>query len=85
MTQTPGPFPPHVEVLLRLCREEMTLDPRDVLEAVNDPQWNKAGRVHDWRNHIQGGLEDIWDQLGLDARLSLYLTAAIGADREEWD
>jgi len=65
-----------VERLAKACRNNLGLDPRDPLAAIQDPQWDKARRTNDWRNYIEPDLIDVWEQLSDEARLSAYLTAA---------
>lgn len=50
-----------------------------------NPEWGNNDRVHDWRNYISTQLQDIWNELSLDARIVAYYIAKNIADREEWD
>lgn len=50
-----------------------------------DPCWKKAGRVHDWRNHVPEEVQKAWATFSPEHR-SLLVDWADGlADREEWD
>jgi hypothetical protein len=62
--------------LLGACRQHPGLDPRGVLEAIGDPQWDHASRTNDWRNYVDGDVIDLWAFLCVEAKLVAYLTAA---------
>lgn len=49
------------------------------------PDWSKAGRVHDWRNHIGKNAKRIWATLTPEQRTALALDADFAADSEEWE
>lgn len=53
-------------------------------QALN-PEWDKAGRVHDWRNHVPEHIRLIWGTLSDELKLDLAAWADILADREQWD
>ena len=74
--------PEHVEHLIAACREYPGLDPRDVLEAIADPQWCDASRPNDWRNFVGCELVEIWESLPMDSRLVAYLMSSSLASRE---
>lgn len=61
--------------------------PRDdvLLAELENPEFENAGRVHDWRNHVLDEVKEQWAQLSFDARKVAYLTACNEADNEEWD
>jgi hypothetical protein len=65
-----------VDALVVACRRYPGLDPRDVLEAIDDPQWSSSGPINDWRNNIISDVIEIWGLLGHEARLAFYLQAA---------
>jgi hypothetical protein len=50
-----------------------------------DPKWGERRRVHEWRNHVEGLVMDLWDGLSDDAKLVAFITAADAAHNEEWD
>lgn len=52
---------------------------------VDKPEWEKAGRTHDWRNHVGRRTRDIWDSLTPEQRLAIAQDAQDAADREEWE
>ncbi len=49
------------------------------------PQWDEAGRVHDWRNHVPEAVQAIWTTFTAEQRAALVDWAEGLADREEWD
>lgn len=55
------------------------------LEELENPDFENAGRVHDWRNHIDEEVKQQWDRLTLEERAIAYLSAENDADNEEWD
>lgn len=52
---------------------------------VDSPDFDKAGKVHDWRNHVPYWARDLWPDLTHRERVLLALVAEGGASREEWD
>ena len=55
------------------------------LEIINEPHWNEAGRVHDWRNHVSEYLIEFWGALSQETKVVIYLEAERNASREEWE
>jgi len=53
-------------------------------QALN-PEWEKAGRVHDWRNHVSTEIRMIWDEFSDNHKVALALDADERAGREEWE
>ncbi len=56
-----------------------------LLEGARDPKWNRAGRVHDWRNHVPEHIRAIWDTFTEEQRFALVKWADECASAEEWD
>lgn len=50
-----------------------------------DPQWENAGRVHDWRNYINEDLQAIWHTFTPEQRRVIAESAQDTADAEQWD
>lgn len=48
-------------------------------------EWEKAGKVHDWRNHVGHNTRRIWDSLSTDQQVAIALDAQQLASREEWE
>lgn len=65
--------------LVERCRRYRGLDPRDPLEAIEDPQWDDAGSISDWRNYVPDSIKRCWGGLSLDARVVTYLQAGLRA------
>lgn len=53
--------------------------------GVENPQWNKAGRVHDWRNHVGERVQAIWETFTLEQKVALAEDADERASGEHWD
>lgn len=56
-----------------------------VFSAISNPQFENAGRVHDWRNYVPALLQEHWNELSVDSRLIVYAMAEDRASAEEWD
>lgn len=52
---------------------------------LNEPNFDKANKVHDWRNHVTSDFIDIWDNLSLREKQIIYIMAEQQANKEEWD
>lgn len=52
---------------------------------VDDPRWDHAGRVHDWRNHVGDGVRKIWHTFTPEQRMVLAADADDRAGAERWD
>ena len=57
---------------------------KETTSLLKDPEWDKAGRIHDWRNYI-GCWRECWDELSIETRFALYHEARTKADQEQWD
>jgi hypothetical protein len=64
--------------------KEMLKKNRDV-GLLDEPEFNKARRCHDWRNYIPDELRSAWKDLSFEARVAAYLVAKPHADCENWD
>jgi hypothetical protein len=55
----------------------------------NDPgpnvEWQKAGRVHDWRNYVPQKLREGWLFLSPTERAIVSIMAEEQAGNESWD
>ena len=60
------------------------MDYAAIFETLKNPEFGKAGRVHDWRNHVPECIVDTWDTLALESRLIAYIVADNASDNEEW-
>jgi hypothetical protein len=52
---------------------------------IDNPEFDKAGRVHDWRNYIMEHLIILWDDLSRETRMAIAMIAQKQASEEEWD
>jgi hypothetical protein len=72
--------------LLGLSAERANLTPDEVLNVLLRPEWDKAGRMYDWRNHVNRDVKRLWPELSTDSRLVAFYTAVHAAyDEEGWD
>ncbi len=56
-----------------------------LMNELNEPEWEKRSRTHDWRNYISNDLIDVWDELPTLARLAAFIGAELQAQREVWE
>lgn len=49
------------------------------------PNWESAGRIHDWRNHVSEEIQDMWDTFTDEQKRALQQQAQQQAEAEEWD
>ncbi len=54
-------------------------------QDVDDPQWEKTTRVHDWRNHVGEHTKALWGTFTPEQRMAIALDAEELASQEEWD
>lgn len=52
---------------------------------LDKPEFEKAGRVHDWRNYVPSEIQEIWNELSTEAKMVASIIADDVAGREEWD
>ena len=57
----------------------------DSAGSLENPQWECAGEVHDWRNYIPPEAKECWSDLTHRERGLLYIMADAQAGAEEWD
>lgn len=55
------------------------------IEELERPDFETAGKIHDWRNHVGDGVRSIWDSLTLEQRAAVAVDAYEMAANEEWD
>lgn len=55
------------------------------LRELSDPDFENAGRVHDWRNHVGEATQSIWGTLTDQQKAAIALDADERASREEWE
>jgi hypothetical protein len=52
---------------------------------LDKPEFENAGRVHDWRNHVPDDIKEVWGQLSYEAKFIAAYVADEAAGKEEWD
>lgn len=52
---------------------------------LKDPAWDRADKVHDWRNHVGEKTRRMWDTFSDIQRLALAADADERAQAEDWD
>ena len=52
---------------------------------IASPEWDKAERVHDWRNYISERVRRIWGTFTSEQKDALFEMADEMATREEWE
>lgn len=52
---------------------------------VNNPQFDKATKVHDWRNHVDEIFKITWTELTQREKLIIASIAEGLADIEQWE
>jgi hypothetical protein len=55
------------------------------MSVLDNPEFEKAGRVHDWRNYVPEEFQDAWPHLTEREKKIIVIMAQSQADREEWD
>jgi hypothetical protein len=50
------------------------------VQWASNPEWDKAGRVHDWRNYISEKVKSIWSTFTLEQQLAMRLATRIGIE-----
>lgn len=63
----------------------MDLTKVPILGNVLEPDFERAERVHDWRNHVGERTQAIWATLTPEQRLAIALDAEDDASNEEWE
>jgi hypothetical protein len=52
---------------------------------LESPEFDEAGKVHDWRNHVGGRTKGLWSTFTQEQRLAIALDADDDAGNEDWD
>jgi hypothetical protein len=58
---------------------------RLALVCMDDPRFDEAGRVHDWRNYVPDLLKNMWAGLPREAKIVAAWITADRARAEDWD
>lgn len=52
---------------------------------LDNPEFNKARKCHDWRNYIPEVLIATWKDMSSEGRIAAYLVAECQAANEDWE
>jgi hypothetical protein len=52
---------------------------------MEEPQFAKAHKCHDWRNYIPDDVRAVWKSMTFESRIMAYLVAERQAKFENWD
>jgi len=55
------------------------------LTDVSNPEFEKAGRICDWRNYVPSEFKSNWDLFAEREKKIIAIMAQNEADKEEWD
>lgn len=53
--------------------------------SLENPKFDEATRVHDWRNYVPIMAEENWERLSLETRTYIAYMAKKQAENEEWE
>lgn len=56
-----------------------------IIRSANNPEWDQATKVHDWRNHVPGNVKRMWEAFTMDQRMAIVEWAESLANCETWD
>jgi hypothetical protein len=76
---------PETTAMLEAVAAAAILDPEVVHRQISEPQFEQAGRVHDWRNYVPESVQARWGELCSLGKLAVYACAEQAASREDWD
>lgn len=52
---------------------------------LQNPEFEKASKIHDWRNYVPDEFEKEWNNLTLREKQIIFVLADKQASEEEWD
>jgi hypothetical protein len=55
----------------------------EILTILDAVDWDRAGKLYDWRNHVPSSLRGLWSALSSEARVAVFLLACELASEEE--
>jgi len=55
------------------------------LVSWRDPEWEKANRVHDWRNYATEEIKRLWPSFTEEQQQAIFEMLDEFASREEWE
>jgi len=81
----PGSKSAAAEKLLNSDAWSVVYCTRTCADMTGPIDWANTHKCHDWRNYVPQAVRDVWDELTVEARLAVCLTAMPMADREDWE
>jgi len=57
----------------------------NTIDCLKKPEFEKATKIHDWRNYVPDQLIEDWNNLTMRERQIIYFMAEERASIEEWD
>jgi len=54
-------------------------------KCLENPDFDAAGYIHDWRNYVGERVQSIWHLLDYETRAAIALDADERATNEEWE
>lgn len=66
-----------------LSAEDMH-EPYFDIRQLDNPEWDKGDRVHNWHNHVPNTVMELWPRINDAGRFSIYLIAQGQANNEDW-
>lgn len=57
----------------------------DTPHNAHEPDWDNAGRIHDWRNKISDEVQAMWSSFTPEQQAALARQADEQASAEDWD
>jgi hypothetical protein len=61
------------------------IESSELPDDLEQPAWDKAGEVHDWRNHVGWYAQEHWPIFTRYQKIILWLDAVESANKEEWE
>lgn len=49
------------------------------------PDWDRAGKVHDWRNYVSDEIRAMWPDIPVSLKAAIARQSDAMANLEEWD
>jgi hypothetical protein len=68
------------EELLKTAHAIAEKPVKHIVLELESPQWNRAIGEWDWRYHAPSLIRELWPTLGMEARISLYITYNMAAE-----
>lgn len=57
----------------------------DAPDDYASPQWDKAGKTHEWKNYVGEHVKRLWGTFTDEQKAAIAAGAEEAAGREEWD